>query len=89
MCSEKTGAAFLYGMAPDGLYFALVETTGNIWLAEPQGVQGTMLTAVHWQFLPTALTETGPKDPPPAGTLGLLVGSKEKAWDRLRTTVLR
>jgi Tol biopolymer transport system component len=32
-------AYFGYGMAPDKLYFALQETRGNIWLAEPQGAR--------------------------------------------------
>jgi Tol biopolymer transport system component len=32
-------ATFGYGMAPDKLYFALQETTSNIWLAEPQGAR--------------------------------------------------
>jgi Tol biopolymer transport system component len=30
---------FGYGMAPDRLYFTQEETTGNIWLAEPQGAR--------------------------------------------------
>jgi hypothetical protein len=29
-------AEFGYGMGPDKLYFSLLETTGNIWMAEPQ-----------------------------------------------------
>jgi Tol biopolymer transport system component len=29
-------AGFGYGMGPDKLYFGLLETTGNIWMAEPQ-----------------------------------------------------
>jgi Tol biopolymer transport system component len=34
-----SSAPFGYGMAPDKLYFALQETTGNIWLADPQGAR--------------------------------------------------
>ena len=30
---------FGYGMAPDKLYFGLQETTGNVWLAEPQAAR--------------------------------------------------
>jgi Tol biopolymer transport system component len=33
---EANSAQFGYGMAPDKLYLAVEETTGNIWLAEPQ-----------------------------------------------------
>ena len=32
-------SSFGYGMAPDKLYFPVEETTGNIWLAEPQGTR--------------------------------------------------
>jgi Tol biopolymer transport system component len=32
-------AHFGYGLAPGKLYFALEETTGNIWLADPQGAR--------------------------------------------------
>ena len=33
------GAPFGYAMAPDKLYFALQETTGNIWLADPEAAR--------------------------------------------------
>jgi Tol biopolymer transport system component len=36
---SATAPPFGYGMAPDNLYFAMQETIGNIWLAEPQGAR--------------------------------------------------